>query len=125
MTDIFSGGCAYELWQGSNTYGLASLKRKIPSSSRRSAPKLGSVAETRETDLGTLSLFEDFVNYKARLASIEEVMESDGVLVTGVQKTTRTADAHFENGGFDGEVPESCVDWANVEEAINKDSRQA
>ena len=125
MTDIFSGGCAYEFWQGSNTYGLALLERKIPRSSRRSAPKPGKVAETRETDLGTLSLFEDFVNYKARLASIEGVMESDGVFVTGDQETARTADASFENGGFDGEAPESCVSWADVEEAINKDSRHA
>lgn len=115
----------YELWQGSNTYGLASLKRKIPSSSRRSAPKLGSVAETRETDLGTLSLFEDFVNYKARLASTAGIVESDGALVTGDQETARTADASLETGGIEGDVPESCVNWADVEEAINKNSRPA
>lgn len=124
MTDIFSGGCAYELWQGHNTYGLASLERKVPRGKRR-PPQLGSVAETRETYLGTLSIFEDFVNYKARLASTAGIMDSAEDLSTARQEVAEIPDWPPKDCEIEGAVPESCVDWSEVEERTGKDVRFA
>jgi hypothetical protein len=117
MTDLFSGGCVYELWQGPNAFGLALLEHKNPSNKRNRA-KPGRIAETRENDSGTLLLFEDFFNYKAMLASVAEVP-------TGVDDgpTARREAAEapsLASEGFDGmTVPESCVDWSTIEKELN------
>jgi hypothetical protein len=117
MTDVFSGGCVYELWQGPNAFGLALLKRKNPSNKRDRA-KPGRIAETRENDLGTLLLFEDFFNYKAMIASVTEVP-------TGVENgpTARRETAEgpsLASESFDGmTAPESCVNWSKIEEELN------
>lgn len=120
MTNVFSGGCVYELWQGHNTYGLVYLKRDVPRS-KRTAPKLGSVVETRENDLGQLLLFEDFVNYKSQLARTAGIMESAESLQTAKQEITETPDPSSEDHEIEGVVPDSCVDWTEVEIKMSKD----
>jgi hypothetical protein len=116
MTDLFSGGCVYELWQGPNTFGLALLKRENPSN-RRDRAKPGRIAETRENELGTLLLFEDFFNYKARLAGVSEVPAgvSDGP--TTRRETAKSPGLASEDF-VESPVPESCVDWSAIEEEL-------
>jgi hypothetical protein len=117
MTNLFSGGCVYELWQGPNAFGLALLKRKNPSNKRDRA-KPGRIAEIRENDSGTLLLFEDFFNYKAMLASVAEV--STGV-DDGPTARRETAEApSLASDGLDGmTILESCLDWSAIEEELN------
>lgn len=110
----------YELWQGSNRYGLASLKRDIPRS-KRTTPKLGSVAETRENDLGTLLLFEDFANYKSQLDSTAGILESAEELPPAKQETTESPDSSLKDHKIEGVVPESCVDWIKIGEMMSRD----
>lgn len=120
MMDVFSGGCVYELWQGRNTYGLVHLKRKTLRS-KRTTPKLGSVSETRESDFGILSLFEDFVNYKSQLAKTVGLVKSAEDLPNAKQEATKTRDSSLEDHKIEGAVPESCVDWTEVEQVMRKD----
>lgn len=120
MTDVFSGGCVYELWQGHNTYGLVHLKREIPRS-KRTAPKLENVSEMRENDFGILSLFEDFVNYKSQLAQTAGLVKGVEDLPTAKQAANKTRDSSLEDHKIEGTVPESCVDWTEVEQVMRKD----
>jgi hypothetical protein len=116
MTDLFSGGCVYELWQGPNAFGLALLKRKDPSN-RQDRAQPGRIAETRESDSGTLLLFEDFFNYKARLESVTEVPVGvgDGPIASG---ETAEASGVSSEDFLEIRVPESCVDWSAIEEEL-------
>ena len=124
MKRVFSGGCAYEFWQGKNAYGLAELLER-GKDNRRLAQRQnhdkqddeGKVAERRETERGTLLVFQDFVNYKTKLAEVGEV----GV-ETGVDEAA-TRGLEYGESGAEGSgewqiglsVPESCVDWGEIE----------
>ena len=115
MIEVFSGGCVYQFWQGSNCYGLAQFEPKAATYDRRNTPKAGKVAEKRESDLGTLLLFEDFVNYKAQLAALPQRATS----VNERSKEQKNMEAHGPtswNFEIEGAVPESCVDWLAIEE---------
>lgn len=115
MTDVFSGGCVYQFWQGSNSYGLAQFEHNAITYDRRNTPEAGKVAEKRDSDLGTLLLFEDFVNYKAQLAALPQRATS----VNERSKEQKNMEAHGPtswNFEIEGAVPESCVDWLAIEE---------
>lgn len=113
MTAIFSGGCVYELWQGSNVYGLAQMERKEADLQIPRTP--GKVAETRHSDLGTLYLFEDFMNYKARLASSDELPAcTDDALAKAERKAEAEPNTLLGERAIGGMVPETCVNWAKI-----------
>jgi len=130
MKRVFSGGCAYEFWQGKNAYGLVELlehgkHKRHPVYSQNhnhDHDDEGKVAERRETDRGTLLVFQDFVNYKTKLAEVGEVgME------TGAGGVTTREGEKGEFGTEDGgewqvrlSMPESCVDWGEIEGSLRK-----
>lgn len=115
MTEVFSGGCVYQFWQGPNNYGLASFEPDAATYDRRKTFKTGKVAEKRESDLGTVLLFEDFMNYKAQLAALPQMPTSEdnpqATKQNAVAASTSTSWA-FE---IESAVPESCVDWSVIE----------
>jgi len=123
-TAVFSGGCVYEFWQGNNNYGLCSLEvdnPKVPvgefgNPSRRKASN--AVAEIRQVDAGTLYIFKDFVNYKQRLAETMDVVASADGAPEPAQGTENWKDSLFGHKPSDDVVPESCVDWTEVERGI-------
>jgi hypothetical protein len=113
MTAIFSGGCVYELWQGSNVYGLAQIERK--EADLRIPQTLGKVAETRHSDLGILHLFEDFMNYKARLASSDGLpVCTDDFLPKAERMTEGEPNSVSGECVIEDRIPETCVDWARI-----------
>jgi hypothetical protein len=118
MTAIFSGGCVYELWQGSNVYGLAQMERK--EADLRIPRPPGKVAETRHSVLGTLHLFEDFMNYKARLASSSDLPAcTDDVLAKAERKAEGGPDSLSGERTIEGTVPETCLNWARIVADVN------
>lgn len=114
----------YEFWQGSNNYGLCLLEvnnPKVPvgefgNPSRRKKPN--AVAETRRIDAGTLYIFKDFVNYKQRLAETRDVIAAADDAPEPVHGVENWKDSLFGHKPSDDVVPESCVDWAEVERSI-------
>ena len=118
MTEVFSGGCVYEFWQGSNCYGLAQLEPSSANYDRRNTPIAGKVAEKRESDLGTVLLFEDFMNYKTQLAALPQLSTSKNERMTEQQKTVEAQSMMSPESDIEGEVPESCMDWLVIEEGF-------
>jgi hypothetical protein len=118
MTEVFSGGCVYEFWQGSNSYGLAQLEPSAATYDRRNTPKAGKVAEKRESDLGTVLLFEDFMNYKAQLAALPQLPTSKNERMAEQQNTIDAQSMTSPESDIEGAVPESCVEWSALEEEL-------
>lgn len=118
MTRVFSGGCVYEFWQGSNSYGLAQFEPHAATYDRRNKPKAGKVAEKRESDLGTLLLFEDLINYKAQLAALPQLPTSVNEGLAEQQKMGGAQNPAVRQFDIEGAVPESCVDWLAIEERL-------
>ena len=117
MTRVFSGGCVYELWHGANRYGLVGMlpareEGITPGKVRQRDRNDAYVAETRQTDQGTLRIFQDFMNYKASLEATKDIQPNNDRAMTGreglVKGTTQDV----------GQVPESCVDWLKIEEDL-------
>jgi len=121
VTAVFSGGCVYEFWQGNNNYGLCLLEVNNPevpvgefgNRSRRKGAH--AIAETRQIDPGTLYVFKDFVNYKQRLAETRNVVASANDAPEPMDNAENWKDNLFGHRPSDDVVPESCVDWAEVE----------
>jgi len=118
MTEVFSGGCVYEFWQGSNSYGLAQFEPSAATYDRRNTSQAGKVAEKRESDIGTLSLFEDFMNYKAQLATLPQIPTSANENLAERQKMVEGQSSTSGDFDIEGTVPESCVDWLAIEEGL-------
>jgi len=118
MTGVFSGGCVYEFWQGSNAYGLALLERKDTTQGRLGMPEAGKVVEKRESDLGTTLLFEDFVNYKAQLAALSQSPAGVDVRPAAGKKTEEASDPTPWKFPIEGTVPQSCLDWSAIEDEV-------
>lgn len=118
MTAIFSGGCVYELWQGPNSYGLAQFEPNAATHDRRNTSQAGKFAEKRESDLGTLSLFEDFMNYKAQLAALPQMPTSANGYPAEQQKMGEAQSSTSREFNIEGSVPEACVDWLAIEEGL-------
>lgn len=115
MTNVFSGGCVYQFWQASNCYGLAQFEPNAVTYDLRNTPKAGKVAEKRESDLGTLLLFEDFVNYKAQLAALPRMSTTVKEHPAEQQKIVEAQSPTSWKFEIEGVVPESCVDWLAIE----------
>lgn len=134
MTRVMSGGCVYELWQAANIYGLAkmltsleeaALAGQLPPDTPRwqsltDIKRLegGEIVERRQTDWGTLFVYEDFMNYKASLDATKEVPPNTGPVPRSEDMVKRTlAPLQMKYPGAfrgDGRIPESCVDWAGI-----------
>ena len=77
MTKVFSGGCVYEFWYGTNWYGLVKMRPRIEEYVREDPDMV--VDRIRNTDWGILLVLNDFENYKAKLLETREMKPiSDG-----------------------------------------------
>lgn len=135
MSQVFSGGCAYELWQGRNAYGLVELVNQELSPSTPAwaleqfreeaiarSDDLSKTAEKRATQRGLVSIFHDFMNYKVNLDATREiehnwegdVMEREAAERVNVDTTQRTWswEPAFQ-------VPQTAVDWAQLEDQVH------
>jgi hypothetical protein len=105
---VFSGGCVYEFWQGANGYGLVEMVER-----GKDAGDESRIYERRKRETGTVLVFRDFVEYKARLAEVGGVEgEDDGeVGGGGKEKGERSS---MQSWQVELRVPESCVDWERI-----------
>lgn len=135
MSQVFSGGCAYEFWHQANCYGLVELpnqegdrvtsaeareQRREKAVARSNDPR--KTAETRQTERGPLSIFHDFVNYKTNLDATRgiennwegDVMEREAAERGRVDTTQRSWPWEPEC-----QIPETVVDWAQLEDQVD------
>lgn len=135
MSQVFSGGCAYEFWQGPSNYGLVELINKEEARStpawvaekhrevalaRADDPK--KTAEKRQTERGPLSIFHDFANYKANLDATRDIdhnwegdiMESEAAARGSVDLSQRQWPWEPEN-----KVPDTVLDWTEIEDLVS------
>lgn len=112
------------LGQYANTEGGGGLKFEDPPGTPRRLDR--NIAEYRETSIGEIILYRDFLNLKERLAAAKDIeMNTDPDWVdSGITATRAPAfpsDRRFRAVGGEENVPETCVDWARVEESIRDD----
>lgn len=135
MSQVFSGGCAYELWQGSNGYGMVELLDQEPSrtisawalAQRREQFLARSenpmkTAEKRNTERGPLSIFHDFMNYKTNLGATGDIERTwEGDIMERQAADRASMDATQRNWPWEPEfqVPDSVVDWDQLEDEVN------
>ncbi|RMY91316.1 hypothetical protein D0861_03196 [Hortaea werneckii] len=143
MTQVFSGGCVYEMWQGLNDYGLVQMipraeeSGNAPGSRARYAQRArnvyqGEILETRETSWGELQLYEDFGNYRARLQEAERMSSAgdrgaqNAVAAAASDSDTRSGEApsDTEASAISAHIPETCLDWAGIEAAMRGGNQQ-
>ncbi|XPS73877.1 hypothetical protein M3J09_006010 [Ascochyta lentis] len=135
MSQVFSGGCAYEFWQSANGYGLVELldqeqARTTPAwavqqnhdraLSRSNDPN--KTAEKRETERGTLSIFHDFVNYKKNLDKTRDIEHHwEGDVLEREAAERGNVDTTQLNWPWEPEfqVPDTVVDWTRFENEAN------
>lgn len=127
MSQVFSGGCAYEFWESANGYGLVELLEQehspdtpawaVAQNRTRALARSKNrrkTAEKREMERGTLSVFFDFVNYKDNLDASRgidrdwegDVMEREAV-ARGAVDTAQMSwpwEPEFR-------IPDTVVDW--------------
>lgn len=136
MSQVFSGGCAYEFWQGMNGYGLVELieqgqdrtisKRAIQQTRERALARsndLRKTAEKRMTEWGALSIFYDFVNYREKLEAtkkIDEIWEGDAVEREAAERGNVMTQMNWP-WELEFKVPDSCVDWEAVGDMVRPD----
>jgi hypothetical protein len=138
MSQVFSGGCAYEFWHAGNGYGIVDLvdqeqarstpawavkQRREKALARSDDPN--KTAEKRETERGTLSIFHDFVNYKKNLDSTRGIDSSwEGDVMEREAAERRTVDTSQMSWPWEPEfqVPDTVVDWAELEDAMKGNS---
>lgn len=135
MSQVFSGGCVYEFWQSANDYGLVELvdqeqARDTPAwaaekSRERALARADNsrrTAEKRQTERGPLTIFYDFMNYKANLDATRDIdrnwegniMENEAAARGNVDLSQRQWPWEPEN-----QIPDTVVDWAEVEDLVN------
>lgn len=126
-SQIFSGGCACEFWQGANDYGLVELLdhdtdtrwASVRAAIVRANNEAKSV-ERRGHDHRVLLIYHDFTNYKTSLAAtrgIESDWDRDALLLQGNQED---CDVVRETWPWEPAFrePESCIDWEKTEELM-------
>ncbi|KAJ4355229.1 hypothetical protein N0V95_003124 [Ascochyta clinopodiicola] len=133
MSQVFSGGCAYEFHQSANLYGLVELidqeqarttpawavqKSREKALARSDDPE--KTAEKRKTERGTLSIFHDFLNYKENLDAtrgIETHWEGDIMEREAAERAN--VDTSHKNWPWELQIPNTVVDWARLESEVN------
>ena len=131
MSQVFSGGCAYEFWNSSNGYGLVELvgqeqarttpawaveQRRDKAIERSDNPS--KTAEKRETERGTVSVFHDSVNYRDNLNATREIDSSwEGDVMEREAAERGNVDTRQRNWPWEPEfqVPVTVVEWAEIE----------
>lgn len=137
VSRVFSGGCAYEFWQGMNGYGLVELVeqkqdrtiseqivQRVCERALTRSNDSRKTAEKRMTEWGTLSIFYDFVNYRANLEATKEINETwEGEVLEREAVERGNIDMTQMNWPWEPEfkIPDSCVDWAAVENIMRLD----
>ena len=140
MTQVFSGGCVYEMWQGTNDYGLVQMIPKVeesgnvPGSRARHAQRArdayqGEIIETRETSWGELQLYEDFRNYQARLQEAERMTLVEDRRAQNAAAADSDSDTRYEevssdvgDSGTPAHIPDTCLDWADIEATLREEA---
>lgn len=147
MTQVFSGACAYELWRDANGYGIAQAIQKEgrravidqdllhammtggrdPTTGTRLHS--GAVVETRQRDSETVFIFGEFANLKASLEATKSLqLITDWVSIRSEERAAPSRDANLRHGIYselaadEAQVPESCVDWDKIGEALQLQS---
>lgn len=138
ISQVFSGGCVYEFYRGSSDYGIVELQnhdeppdtpawvsqlRFLKAQAR--ANDSTKTAEKRQTERGTLFIFHDFMNYKANLEATRGIEESwEGDVMENKAAERVSVDTTQMNWPWEPEfqMPESCVDWAQLEDSMKDDS---
>ena len=122
----------YEFWQGANGYGLvqmltseqeAAIAEQDPNESQSISvlrQNAGKVTETRQTELGTLRIYQDFMNYKASLNATSEIRLSTDEDLVGSEALIRRSPGLLEKSfpwlsTTESQIPESPVNWTRVE----------
>ncbi|KAF2165358.1 glycoside hydrolase family 72 protein [Zasmidium cellare ATCC 36951] len=113
MLDVFSGGCVYEMWYDSNSYGLAQMVTpgSVPVDGKK-------IKEQRQTPFGTLLVYEDFENYRSVLEGIRDGRRVDSSGIVG-GKGEETVEEGVQGQvqqalHIPGDTPGSCVDWLAI-----------
>lgn len=130
MSQVFSGGCAYEFWEGSNGYGLVELvdKEQTHATEQRRESTLAraknsnKTAERRETERGTLSIFHDFVNYKANLDATRDIEHNwEGDVMEREAAERGNVDISQRHWPWEpaNTIPGTVVDWEQTEDVVN------
>lgn len=103
----------YEFWQGGNHHGLVQKPSSGNEASRFDSRPIPP-HRTRSTELGTLLIFDDFDEYKAKLHETRD-MEPNTDPTSPVQRETKEVPAdvraRFERTG---QIPDTCVDWEQL-----------
>lgn len=134
MSQVFSGGCAYEFWQDSNMYGLVELvdqeqarttpawaveQRREKALSRSKNRK--KTAEKRETERGILSIFHDFVNLKTSLENTKGIEHSwEGEIMEREATERGNVDTTHKSWPWEPkfQMPDTVVDWTQLEDEV-------
>lgn len=126
-SQVFSGGCAYEFWQGANDFGLVEILEHNPDTRWASvraaivrADNEAKVVEKRRTDRGLLLIYHDFANYKTSLAAtkvIESDWDRDAMLLRRREENRDDVLGTCTWKPTLGET-ESCIDWEKTEEIM-------
>lgn len=130
MSQVFSGGCAYEFWESRNAYGLVELvgqeqARTTPDWSveqyrKRALARAANskkTAEKRQTERGALSIFHDFVNYNAHLDETRDIEHNwEGDVMDREAAERGNVDISQRHWPWEpaNTIPRTVIDWEQV-----------
>lgn len=123
VEQILSGVCVYQFYELANGYGLVRMvehdnyHRRDQALTQAADPS--KVIERRETGCGSVLIFHDFANFKAKLQPIRK-LENDKVQDAAITVMSPVAKPMHKMWPWEPEhrEPGSCVDWHTVEEGI-------
>lgn len=135
MSQVFSGGCAYEFWEAPNGYGLVELVNQKQADNlpawvveqhrekavvRSDNPQ--KTAEKRRTNQRVVSIFHDFKHLKENLdatRNIEEIWEGNVMEREAAERGNADTTQMSWPWEPEHQLPDSVVDWAQLEESLN------
>lgn len=81
------------------------------------------IAEYRETSMGEILIYQDFINFKERLKAMRDVEANTDPEWADNEVTAARAPEFPKHERFQNlEVPPTCVDWEAVEEKIHEEA---
>lgn len=104
-----------------NGYGLISLVPSTQQEPEGYIPRVEhqAIAETRQTELGTLHLYEGFVELRDKAKDVKPGSDEEP---DGRERTSRGETELARRLGEAGKVSESCVDWKGLRGELGVDS---